>query len=162
MTSDVQSHAVNLFSGFTQEKSFWSAVFLTKGRNKMADGASLTTAAATGDEKVCYVQTVLSLYLAVMKAIISIIFSHKSSIFKLSCCDLFSQWRRFWTRVLMQTRVHQKGLDPSVLQRSGVTIVLCSCCWIEGKQRVLFSRLRFNFSEHYVLKFRANLNREKQ
>ena len=57
----------------------------------MADGASLTTAAATGDEKVCYVQTVLLLYLAVMKAIISIIFSRKSSIFKLSCCDLFSQ-----------------------------------------------------------------------
>ena len=57
----------------------------------MADGTSLTTAAATGDEKVCYVQIVLSLYLAVMKAIISIIFSHKSSIFKLSCCDLFSQ-----------------------------------------------------------------------
>lgn len=53
----------------------------------MADGASLTTAAAAGDEKVCYVQTVLSLYLAAMKVIISIVFSHESSI----CCDLFSQ-----------------------------------------------------------------------
>lgn len=83
----VQSYAVNLFSGFTQEKSFCSAVFLKKDRNKMADGASLTTAAAAGDEKVCYVQTVLSLYLAAMKVIISIVFSHESSI----CCDLFSQ-----------------------------------------------------------------------
>ena len=43
----------------------------------MADGANLTTAAATGDEKVWYVQTRLALYLAIMKAIISIVFSHK-------------------------------------------------------------------------------------
>lgn len=36
----------------------------------------------------------------------------------------------------MQTRIHLKASDPSVLQLFGVTVVLCSYCWIEGKRDV--------------------------
>lgn len=58
----------------------WISGFSQEERNKMADGAQLTTAAATGDEKVLYLETVLARYLAMKLAIASIVSTLEISI----------------------------------------------------------------------------------
>ena len=76
-------------SGSAGSQQYSTAVLVNSGfaRKKMADGAQLTSAAATGDEKVCILKTVLLFGLVIKAAYRDILYFLKCFIFKAPLCS---------------------------------------------------------------------------
>lgn len=114
------SHAAEAVSGCTHgvRQWFWSAVFLKRKRNKMADGGLLTRAAATGDLKVWCLKTLLSLCLEMKLT------------FRNSLCDIDFQCKTDLSISFQSVKdILDRGVDVNSFSPEGFRPICIAAFW---------------------------------